>query len=160
MAIDIGAGAANYENDLSSGYTLIDLTNPANESGALDIIEIWTATNGTGVKVGTFYGSGTSYTNRDYETLGSVASGSKHTFTGLSCSVQTGDFLGVYLGSGTAESSNSGGSGFYYKSGDQFGAGSQTYGAGGSATRIAIYGTGETSTALPVFDYHYNNMRP
>ena len=160
MAIDIGSGAADYGGTFPVGDTRIDKTNPANETGTIDTIEIWHNTDGTDVKVGTFYGSGTSYTNRDYELIGSVASGSKQIFTGKSCDCQAGDLLGWYATSGNLEANATGGTGYFYKSGDQFGAGTQTYTSGSDATKQAVYGTGPTVTGIPLFNYHFNNMRP
>lgn len=158
-AIDIGGGAADYDNASASGYTRLDTVNAANDTGTLDTIEVWFATNGSGVKVGTFYGSLPDLASRDSETLGDVTAGSKQTFTGLSCDVATSDVIGWYVSGGTIETNNSGGDRSFYKSGDQFGAGEQTYTEGTSGKKSALYGTGATPTALPVFDYHYNNMR-
>ena len=142
--IDIGSGAIDRITTVSLTSTMLDKTNPANADGSLDTLEIWLSDAGTGVKEGTFYGSGTSYTPRDYQTLGNVSAGSKQSFTGLSIDVETGDVLGVYGDSGQVERDGSGGSGLYYKSGDQFDAGTQTY-AYWAAYPLSLYGTGETA---------------
>jgi hypothetical protein len=161
MAIDIGAGAADYNIALIGGYTFIDLTNPANASGSIDTIEVWMNNVGTGVKVGTFYGSSGTYTLRDYENLGEVTYGSKQTFTGLSCEVQTNDLVGFSAASGPIEANTSGGSGIYWMPTNTFGAGETTYTNFNASRKLAVYGTGEEATAsLPIFAYHYNNMRP
>ena len=97
----------------------------------------------TGTKVGTFYGSGTRYTSRDYEVIGSVASGSKQTFSGLSIDVTSGDYLGMFYATGRMEQDTSGFAGLYYKTGDYFGGGEQTYTLQ-SGDAISLYGTGET----------------
>lgn len=111
-------------------------------------IEVWaTALNLSNFKIGTFSGSGTSYDDRDYETIGTVTQGSKQTFTGLSIDVVTGDLLGCYYSSGVLESDTSGFDGIYNSnsSGDRFGSGSSTYNfAAGDA--LSIYGAGSTST--------------
>ena len=44
--------------------------------------------------------SGTTYKCRSSATLGSVTSGSKQTFSGLSLTVQTGDLIGIYYDTG------------------------------------------------------------
>ncbi len=147
-AIDVGPGAINRPNSYGSGNTMIAKGNPANDTGALDTFEVWasgpsmTGTN----KVGTFYGSGTTYTNRDGETIGTVVYGAKRTFTGLSIAVAIGDFAGIYYSAGSIEYDGSSGVGVYIKSGDQFGTGEQTYSSIGT-TDISIYGSGATLIA-------------
>lgn len=111
--ITIGAGAADYEaTTMVAGYTRIDKTNPANANGILNTISIFANTAMTGVKVGTFYlVSGTTYRCRSYAVIGSVPSGSKQTFTGLSIAVNTGDYIGIYATGGSIERSSTGGGG-------------------------------------------------
>jgi hypothetical protein len=92
MAITIGAGAANYATACGNA-TDIDKTNPATGDGILTTFQVYAGAKITNYKIGTVYGSGTSYTSRDYVLIGSVASGSVQTFTGLSCDVQTGDYI-------------------------------------------------------------------
>ncbi len=145
--IDIGPGAIDRATAISVAGTDIDTNNPANDTGILDIFELWFAVSATGVKAGTFYGSGTDWTSRDYESIGNVTSGSKQTFSGLDCDVETDDVAGVYFATGSLELDGSGGSAIYYKAGDQFGAGQQTY-TEYSGYQISIYGSGgESATA-------------
>ena len=144
--IDIGPGATNRGTTRSSGYTRIDLNNPANDTGVINSVEVWFNTNASGVKVGTFSGSGTDYDDRDYATIGSVTGGSKQTFTGLSIDVVTSDFLGCYFSGGAIERDSSGYLGVYTYSRDAFGSSSHTYSLI-SGDAISIYGTGATSTA-------------
>lgn len=144
--IDIGPGAINRETMWGVDNTSLDAANPANDTGILDIIEIWAQADLVGCKVGTFYGSGTDYTSRDVETIGPVASGSKQTFSGLDIDVETGDFIGLYATSGLIERDFSGFTGIYYKIGDQFGTGQQTYSLY-DGDGMSIYGTGETEAA-------------
>ncbi len=146
-ATEIDVGSAAIDRDAigyTNTFTFILKDNPANDTGTLDTVEVWAYTDLTGLKVGTFSGSGTSYNDRDYETIGSVTSGAKRTFTGLSIDVVTGDFLGMYVSGGRMERSSSGYSGYGYKEGDQFGSGSQTYTVI-SDTTLSLYATGETA---------------
>jgi len=147
-AIDIGPGAKNLGGNGGGGYTRIDPGNPANDTGTLTSFEIYASgsNNLSNCKMGTFYGSGTSYTNRDYELIGTVTYGSKQTFTGKSCDVETGDYLGQYhteIANSYISQTASSGSGQYYKLSDTFGGGSVTYSFVEKAA-IAIYATGET----------------
>lgn len=141
--IDIGPGAIAWVSATGSN-TLIDMANPANDTGTIDTFEVYAATTMDGTnKVGTFYGSGTDYTNRDGETIGTVEAGAKRTFTGLDIDVETGDYAGTYYSTGEIEAESGGDTDIYYKSGDQFGTGMQTYSLQSNYT-ISIYGTGET----------------
>jgi hypothetical protein len=140
--IDVGPGAIDRNSYDDPGYTIILIENPANDTGVLDVIEVWFESSATLVKVGTFYGTAPNFTSRDYETLGSVASGSKQTFSGLHCDVSVDDLLGVYFAAGCIEG-NSLTNGEYWKAGDQFGAGQQSYAA--YSFTDSIYATGATA---------------
>ena len=142
--ITIGPGATDRTALGGASYTLIILNGAADGTGIITSFEVWFNSEGLSVKIGTFYGSDTSYTNRDYETIGTVAAGSKQTFSGLECDVVTGDYAGIYWSSGGLERDNTGGLGIYYKLGDQFGAGEQTYELVGNFI-YSIYGTGATA---------------
>ena len=146
--IDVGPAASDRAADLGGRYTWINLDNPANATGTLDTIEIWAWADLAGVKAGTFSGSGTSYDDRDYESIGNVTAGAKRTFTGKDCDVTTGDFIGAYWTTGRIEHDSDGFAGIRYKSGDQFGTGVQTYSLFSSRAN-SLYGTGETASATP-----------
>jgi hypothetical protein len=149
MAIDIGSGAIDRNTHWPSQYTVIDRANPANAAGTLLSVQIWAETNMSGVRVGTFYGSGEDYTCRDYAVIGDVVAGRRRTFTGLSIDVQEGDLLGIYTGpSGHLEANQTGGSGVLYLVYDQTESGEQTYSYSGYTTfAISIYAT---DIAVPV----------
>ena len=143
-AIDIGPAAiARVAGQGNTGLTFIDLENPADGTGKITTFYLYVDKNATGVKVGTFYsGGGLNYTNRDGETIGAVTAGSQQSFSGLDCSVTTGDFAGIYFATGILEQDNSGGSGLYYDDGDQFGTGIQTYTLLDADGILSVYGTG------------------
>ena len=145
--IDIGYAAVDGTGSMGFNFTVITLDNPANATGVLDTIEIWAETTMGGTKAGTFYGSGTDYTSRDVETIGTVTAGSKQTFTGLNCNVETGDYIGIYYSSGRIERFTTTGAGICYIAGDQFGTGTQTYTSIGGCF-ISLYGTGETPVVV------------
>ena len=143
--IDIGPGATNRFTGFGEEQTTVDYNNAANDTGSLDTFEFYFEGTGGGIKSGTFSGSNP-FTNRDVETIGTVTSGAKRTFTGKDCDVTIGDWLGVYIASGWIERDNAGYLGVYTKTGDQFGAGSQSY-ALSEFDAISIYATGETAGA-------------
>jgi len=142
--IDIGSGAIDRAiGNPQGGATVIDLANPANQTGVIDRIEIWFSANATGVKVGTFFGTAPTFTSRDVAIIGSVTAGSKQVFTGLNIAVQAGDYLGIYCTTGDMEYDTSGGVNIYFLAGDQFGAGAQVY-TQNAGDAQSVYGTGTT----------------
>jgi len=145
-AIDIGLDVINRVASAVNGYTRVYNNNTANATGVLTVFEAWFATNGSGLKMGTFSGSGTSYDDRDYESIGNVTAGSKQTFTGKNCDVSSGDKLGAYWSGGGVEDTGVDGGG-YVKVGDQFGSGSQTYGT--YDYEDSFYATGVTVPDAP-----------
>lgn len=149
MSVDVGSGATNRSTFVAGGgYTRLDYGNPANANGILISFQIYANTNLTSVKMGTFSGSGTSWDDRDYESIGSVASGSTQTFTGLNCDVSTNDILGIYIGTGTLDADSTANQSGYVL-GDKFASGSATYtNANGP---ISLYATGNTpSNKMPI----------
>lgn len=149
--IDIGNSASSrsgYAN--TADRTILDYANTANATGILTSFEVYfyTGTSVTGVKLGTFSGSGTSWTKRDYESIGSVTAGSKQTFTGKNCDVQTNDVIGMYFTTGKIYRDSSGGTGAGYCDSDMFDSSSHTYTAL-SGYAYSFYGTGLTVPDAP-----------
>ena len=147
--IDIGPGATDRNDAIATASrTYLSSNNPSNDIGIITSIELYFVNtyDGADVKVGTLYGSSTSWTSRDSHTIGSVTSGSKQTFSGLSISVETNDIIGCYFTGGRLEYSNPGTGNVYYKAGDQFGSGTQTY-TEITSRDTSLYGTGTTEVA-------------
>jgi hypothetical protein len=118
-AINIGPGAIERASGGAPNYTQVSKTNPANETGVIDTVEILAGTDMTGVVVASFYVvSGNNLSTRDSVNIGNVPAGSKQTFTGLSLQVQAGDFIGLYCATGTLKVGSPAGSGRWYKSGN------------------------------------------
>jgi hypothetical protein len=147
MAVDIGSAAINRNYYASATYTYINLDNPANASGILDTIEVYAYTGGaTNVTVAVFYGSGTSYTGRGGTNLGTVAAGSKQTYSGLEICVEKDDYIGFWCATGSLKAASSGSSGvlrvYLNKTGT-----TATYSTWDSDACLSLYGTGiETVT--------------
>jgi hypothetical protein len=152
--IDVGSAATNRGYAAGADYTCIVATNPANDTGSLDTVEVYCELNKLPAEmiVGTMHGSGTSYTPRDYVNVGEPSVGA-NIFTGLSIDCETNDLIAWYsynASSGpTVSYDKTGGSGYYYKSGNQFAAGTQTYtfDSGNPSAIFSLYGTGETVVA-------------
>lgn len=137
-----GPGAVDGDTGIGS-KTKIDVTVTADNTGIITSFEMWFQVNATGVKVGTFFThpSGTDCTVRDFETVGSVASGSKQTFSGLNCDVVLYDNIGHYAANGADAEATTGGT-VYYHSGDGFDGSSHTYSS--LERTLSIYGVGTT----------------
>lgn len=147
--IDVGAGATDRATSYVGTQTIVDNNNAANDTGVLDTVEIYLNDNGAGTAdhyVGTFSGSGTSRTNRDYANVGAISSGAgKKTFTGLSIDVVTNDTMGWSCNDATCkiDKDSTGGLNCYWLLGNQFGTGTQTYSVLADDI-LSIYATGET----------------
>lgn len=144
MAIDIGPGASDRTGNADThGYTILCIGNPANASGTLSSLKMWSYTDLSGLKVGTFYLSGDAgtYTCRDSETVGAVVAGAERTFV-VDLDVQIGDIIGFYCATGIMEQDDAG-DGIYYKSGDCITTDEQNAFSGGAGTsQYSIYATG------------------
>jgi len=145
MTIDIGPGAINRANTWAYGKTTLVVDNPANATGTIDTIEIWStgASDIANCVVGTFYFvSGTDYKCRDSEAIGTVVKGSKQTFSGLSIDVETSDLLGNYYTWGDMEWDFSGAGGAYWYTGEAIDPADQATYTLYSDDTMSIYGTG------------------
>ncbi len=166
-AIDVGNAAINRVGGFYPTFTVIDLANPANATGAITSVQIWAEINITGMRVGTFYlVSGTTYKCRDSVTIGNVTAGSLQTFGGLSLAVQAGDYIGCYWGAGQIKLDTTGGSGCYYCSGEYIDPGDQdaTY-IYLSGYAISLYGFNTVNNKFTDIDlidddkYQFNEAR-
>ncbi len=142
--IDIGAEAIDREQNHAGGWTLIAVDNPANASGTIDTVKIWSLTNLTGVMVGTFYlVSGTNYKCRDSVSIGNITGGSEQIITGLSINVVIGDHIGVYWYTGAELlEADENGNGLYRAGGDYINPGDEATYALASNRTPSLYGTG------------------
>ena len=140
MAIDIGAAAIDRASETSTEYTYINKENPANASGIINSVEVWTHTNITEAKVGIFYTTnGDTLKCRSAATIGAVTAGAKRTFE-VSLAVESGDYIGIFTDSGQLDW-NTGGAGVWSKSGNHCVVDEETsYTAEGGVG--SLYGTG------------------
>ncbi len=116
-AFDIGSAA--IDRTVTQGTsTYIDTNNPADNNGWITSIEIWADSELSNVEVATFTeGAANVFTTRDTHSIGTIAAGSKQTFSGLSIVVATGDYIGIYFSGGLLERTSAG-DGMWYLSGD------------------------------------------
>lgn len=143
MAIDIGAPAIARGFSLPPVQTRINKENPANASGTITSVEIWSKTDLSGVKVGIFYTTnGDTLKCRSAVTIGNVTSGSKQTFGGLSLAVMAGDYIGMYWSGGLGWYHTAGYTGIWSIAGDHCIVDDEADYALGSGDAFSLYGTG------------------
>jgi hypothetical protein len=119
MVLNVGGSAIDRtSSDDLANTTAIFKDNPANATGTITSVEIWANTSLSGCIVGTFYSTGTNqFSSRSSATIGTVSSGVKQTFSGLSINCVAGDFIGLYVTTGKMESDGTG-SGEWLKTGN------------------------------------------
>jgi len=119
-AITVGTEPANRSSSLAN-RTMVNKDTPANGTGTITSIEIWTTANDANdVYIATFYTTGTNeFSTRDYVNIGTVTSGSKQTITldsesnPISLDVVEGDYIGAAIVT-AVEADGTGGSGIWY----------------------------------------------
>ena len=156
--IDIGPPANNLNSYTWGGYTIVCVTNPANDSGIIDTFQSYVNQNATIFKVGVFAKSGDICTCRDFASIGAVVRGAR-TFTGLSISVEKDDIVGHYSNANTEKTTEGGGSGAAQIAGDKFDGSEIDFTGAWQKRDISLYGTGETSAAgSKAFLHYYRNL--
>ena len=124
--------------------TAVNKGSPASGTGTITSVEMWLNLAGEDIEVATFYTTDTDdLTTRDSEAIGSVASGSKQTFSGLDMDVVTGDGLGIAGSAGAIERATFGYDGAWWIDGDYIPCTSQAFNWL-SGDCYSLYGTGET----------------
>lgn len=143
--INIGSTIENRDTAILAGYTVIEKAGPANDSGVIDSVQLWFATNAAGVYVGIFrLVSGTTYHCYAAAAIpGTVTAGSEQVFA-VSLTCATGDLIGVYSGNGTLEQSLSGGSGNVYYNGNSCVVGDERSYTAQAGRAMSAHATGAT----------------
>ncbi len=145
-AIDVGAAAINRVSSFPQNYTCVEKSNPANDTGAIDTVEIWANSNlNSSTEVASFFVvSGNNLSTRDSEAIGAVTAGSKQTFTGLDMGIESGDHIGIFYNGGKMENDASGGVLMWYQSGDKIPCTNQLFASDATNYIISLYGIGAT----------------
>ncbi len=118
--IDIGSPAISRSSHL--GFrTVINKNNPAQVSGTITSVEIYSFDTIEDCKVAIFYtGGGNVFSTRNYVEIGTVPYGTKQTFA-VNLNVQVGDYIGMYYsysGAAGVMLDPTGGVGLWWKSSD------------------------------------------
>ena len=126
--ITIGSEASDRGSTEGANYTILLKDSPATRNVIVTTVELFNDGSMQNIKVGSFYGSGTSWTNRAYASLGNTASfPAKRTYTGLSIQFMKDDLIGIYFSAAAIQKDLTGYAGILKKSGDVFGGGAETY---------------------------------
>lgn len=153
--IDIGNPAIDGIGYLNPNFTFIDLNNPANASGIISSVELYAKETLSNCEVAIFYlVSGTNYSTRDYQAIGTVIGGVKRTFL-ITLDVQAGDFIGLHFTAGTLRASaETGSEKACSTSGDRIPCSNYNF-VGTIERLISIYGTGiipDIEIGMPAID--------
>lgn len=142
-AISIGNAAIDRPGYTGSNTTLVERMNPANATGKITSVEVYTYEDCANAQVGIFYvASGLdNLSTRDWEYIGTITAGAKRTFT-VNLDVEEGDFIGIYI-DGKLEVTLSGIPGIWLKGGDNVPCDDVPFTTVDNRT-ISLYGTGTT----------------
>lgn len=111
--IDIGTPAIDRPAYCSVGNTLINVGNPANDSGFIKEIQTFAHLELNGCYFGIFYNiGGLNFKCRSAVEIGIVAQG--YVATPVNLAVVTGDYIGMYAAGGAMDRHDSGGDGYWY----------------------------------------------
>lgn len=105
MAVTVGVEAIEGDTDYTtSNYTYINCTGAADGDGTITDVDVYVGDTdlAAGSKIAIFYNTaGNNFTCRDAYTLAeALAAGAKRSLSGLSLSIQTGDFIGIFINGG------------------------------------------------------------
>lgn len=133
----------------TAGRTYLDNTNKVTGNGVLTsfAVRVISGYNVTGLKAGTFSGSGISWSMRDYESLGDCSyTGSNQVYTGKNCACSTDDCVGYVVTAGRLEMIYSDGTRLY-RDEDTFHSGAHNY--SNDTGTLLLYATGVTVPDAP-----------
>jgi len=159
--ITVGSTAENRDIGLAAA-TQINKAAAADGDGTLSEAQIYVATELSGLEIATFIDEGSNnLSTRANETIAGSHAAGYHEIALDNMAVETGDFIGEYHSGGTLDADNTGGSGMWYKTGDNIPADSVGF-SSFSGWVISLKGIGATVAAgvgIPIAMYHYKQMQ-
>lgn len=140
------------------GRTNLCLGMVSTGTGIITSAKAWSSSKwGSTLTFGTFYGSGDTYTPRDFVNIGRPVAG-YHVSTGLELNIEVGDVIGAYHVNCYGAYGELTGERYATFVGDGT-AGTQTYALSAVPQEAIIYGTGEeVSVGSKAFLHHYRRM--
>jgi len=147
--INVGAEATDRDSTVSAAnITVIGKAGPANDSGVISSVEIWSNVTLQGVIIAIFEEvSANHFTARDQQAIANVEAGAKRTF-GVSLNIEAGDFIGLYYSLGKMERCAAGGSGYWALIGDYTECIDEDFGSLDTGHDISLKGIGATGLSI------------
>lgn len=144
---------------LNYGYTYMErAVGAANGKGILDTVSFMARTSITAY-IGTLYGSGLTWTSRDFVNVGYFLGYGPFTVTGLSIDVDVGDVPAVYVSAGGAAKARYGTSSICKTSGNAFDGTEKTYTVNSTVGPLQLHMTGEeVSAGSKAFIHYYRHL--
>lgn len=143
MAIDVGNTPSDRNMYLSSGTTYVVVSNTANATGIITVVQLYATTNMSGIKVAAFEGNYLSMTTRGYTSLANAGVG-LNTYTAPTdfspFEIRTSDRIGIYFTGGTLEAQAPTTFDTFYKAGDHIPCTGQEFSK--YANIMSLYATG------------------
>ena len=139
--ITMGNPAIAAATIVGNGYTIVDKKTPANGTGTITTVELWSSASATTAIVATFSAAGNVLTSRDFEAVGAVVA-NFNSFE-VTLDVVEGDYLGIYINSAQPEATAEADTGLWYKQFDQTQESGVTFSLYASSF-ISLKGTGTT----------------
>lgn len=165
MAIDVGSSCSDRTSSLGHGYTYVDKANPANATGTIDTVCVYSASELYTLSVASFSATGNDLTTNGTAFLGDQGGSGSKTWTAAgndftAFNINSGEYIGCYWTGGNIDSDTSG-IGLWGLDGEYIPCTSQTF-SYWSTYCISLYATGTEAGAasiLPQATYYYNMLR-
>jgi len=142
VAIDIGTSAINRNAALAHPKTIILKANPANATGRITQIQVYSDQGFTNLQIGIFDKVGTNqFTTRSYHNVGAIGSGYREITVNLD--VEAGDYIGCFYDGYAFEITSGGTDGYWYKTGDYIPCTATTF-TSKALYAFSLYGVGIT----------------
>lgn len=152
MTIDVGHPAIDLPGADDGGFTYVNDYNPANATGIITEVKLYSYVAMGGIKVASFTASGNNLTSRGYTSLPNQSAAGLSTFTAPAdftpFAIRVGEYLGIYFdvaspvsGEGAIDAGTTTGNHGWYKSGDNIPCSGLAF-TPVSNYSIALYATG------------------
>jgi len=160
-SIDVGA-AASDRNNFFDPVTCVAVANPANATGLITQVQIFSDSELEGIEVASFSASGNDLTTRASVSLHDSDAGLT-TYTAPTdfspFEIRIGDYIGIYFSTGriSIDDAGVGGSGVWFKAGDQIPCTSEGF-SFAINYELSLYATGYQLGQINIGDVHKVNQ--
>lgn len=155
LSIDVGV-TGGMSSHYAQAYTYVNMGNPANATGLITQMTIYTNGILANVEIAIFSAVGNSLTTRSTKSVGALADGANG-ITGLNLEVRTGDYVGAYYTAGVGigiEAEESGGSGLWRSLGDHIPCSGRTFDVVDVDAKMSVSAAGYQLGQINIGDVH------